>query len=176
MGENGEVRNFMKKQLFPFGLHYDSNAAANKEGVAPVVCAIMNQDKCYILQRYTLNHHLVLLLDDYAQLRGLARDHELSDELDRAIVVPPERMPSDVVTMHSRCIYVDESTGARREVELVYPDEADPAAGKISVLAPIGSALLGLAAGHSIDWELPGGKIHRITVERVLYQPDSLKQ
>ena len=126
------------------------------------------------------NNQPVVLLDDYSQLRGLARKHalneELSDELDRAIVVPLERMPADVVTMHSRCIYVDESTGARREVELVYPDEADPAAGKISVLAPIGSALLGLAAGHSIDWELPGGKIHRITVERVLYQPDSLKQ
>ncbi len=176
MGEGRRGQNFTKKQLFPCKIHYASKAVANKGRVAPVVCSIMNQDKCYMLQRYTSTHHLVVLLKDYAQLRCLARDHELSDELDRAIVVPPERMPSDVVTMHSRCIYVDESTGARREVELVYPDEADPAAGKISVLAPIGSALLGLAAGHSIDWELPGRKIHRITVERVLYQPDSLKQ
>ena len=131
----------------------------------------MNREKSNMLQKNTSPNHLVMLLDDYSQLRGLARDHELSDELDRAIVVPLERMPHDVVTMHSRCIYVDESTGTAREVELVYPDEADPAKGRISVLAPIGSALLGLATGHSIDWELPGGKIHRITVKRVLSQP-----
>jgi len=67
-------------------------------------------------------------------------------------------MPNDVVSIHSRCIYVDESTRTTRAVELVYPEEADSAKGKISVLAPIGSALLGLAAGHSIDRELPGGK------------------
>ena len=121
------------------------------------------------------NNQPVVLLDDYSQLRGLARKHvlneELSDELDRAIVVPLERMPADVVTMHSRCIYIDESTGTAREVELVYPEEADPELGKISVLAPIGSALLGLAVGQSIDWELPGGRIHRITVKCVLSQP-----
>jgi len=131
----------------------------------------MNREKTNMRQKYTPPHHLVVLLDDYAQLRELSRDHDLSDELDRAIVVPLERMPDDVVTMHSRCIYVDESTGTTREVELVYPEEADPAKGKISVLAPVGSALLGLAAGHSIDWELPGRKVHRITVKRVLFQP-----
>lgn len=136
----------------------------------------MNLENCDMLQSHTTSERLVVLLDDYAQLRWLARDHALSDELDRAIVVPPERMPTNVVTMHSRCVYVDESTGVTREVELVYPDEADPAKGKISVLAPIGSALIGLAAGHSIDWELPGGRIHRITVKRVLFQPPLLKQ
>lgn len=128
-----------------------------------------------MLHEIRSNNQPVVLLDDYSQLRGLARKHvlneELSDELDRAIVVPLERMPADVVTMHSRCIYLDENAGTAREVELVYPDEADPEQGKISVLAPIGSALLGLAVGHSIDWELPGGRIHRITVKCVLSQP-----
>ena len=128
-----------------------------------------------MLQGNTSPVRPVVLLDDYSQLRGLARDHapheELSDELDRAIVVLLERMPADVVTMRSRCIYLDESTGSVREVELVYPEEADPEQGKISVLAPVGSALLGLAVGQSIDWELPGGKIHRITVKCVLSQP-----
>lgn len=116
---------------------------------------------------------LVVLLADYTQLRGLARDHDLSDELDRAIVVSSERMPRNVVTMHSRCIYLDENIGVQREIELVYPDEADPTEGKISVLAPIGSALLGLAAGQSIDWKLPGGRIHRLRLVRVLQQPDA---
>ncbi len=115
---------------------------------------------------------LVVLFGDYTQLRGLAQDHDLSEELDRAIVVPSERMPSDVVTMHSRCIYIDENVGVQREIELVYPDEADPNEGKVSVLAPIGSALFGLAAGQSIDWELPGGRTHRLRVLRVVHQPD----
>ncbi len=75
--------------------------------------------------------------------------------------------------MNSRLIYADESTGATREVELVYPNEADPVTGRISVLAPVGCALLGLSVGQSIDWKLPSGQIHRLRVERVLFQPTS---
>jgi len=72
--------------------------------------------------------------------------------------------------MHSRVLYVDENSGIRREIELVYPDEANPAAGQISVLAPVGSALLGLTVGRSIDWAYPDGNIHRLRIERVLSQ------
>jgi transcription elongation GreA/GreB family factor len=57
-----------------------------------------------------------------------------------------------------------------REVELVYPDEADHVTGRVSVLAPVGCALLGLSVGQSIDWDLQGGKVHRLRVERVLSQ------
>jgi regulator of nucleoside diphosphate kinase len=133
----------------------------------------MNHAKNFLHSDTAHRPPLVVLLGDYTQLRGLARDHDLSDELDRAIVVPWERMPRDVVTMHSRCIYIDENVGVQREIELVYPDEADPAEGKVSVLAPIGSALLGVAAGQSIDWELPGGRVHRLRLVRVLHQPDA---
>ena len=111
---------------------------------------------------------LIISQYDYARLRALDDRHELAAELDRAIVVPRERMPIDIVAMHSRVIYVDESLGMRREIELVYPSEADPAAGQISVLAPVGSALLGLAVGRSIDWEYPGGEIRRLRIECVL--------
>lgn len=114
---------------------------------------------------------LILPMGDYVRLRALAREHELADELDRAIVVSEDRIPKNVVTMHSRLVYSDESTGARREVELVYPDEADPQAGRISVLAPVGCALLGLTAGQTIDWAFPGGKIHRLRVDSILFQP-----
>ncbi len=72
--------------------------------------------------------------------------------------------------MNSRLIYSDESTGMTREVELVYPDEADHVTGRVSVLAPVGCALLGLSVGQSIDWDLQGGKVHRLRVERVLSQ------
>lgn len=115
---------------------------------------------------------LIISRADYARLRVLDGGDELFEELERAIVVHSERIPHDVVTMHSRFIYIDEYVGIRREIELVYPDEADPAAGRVSVLAPVGSALLGLAAGRSIDWKYPGGEIHRLRVERVLFQPD----
>lgn len=130
----------------------------------------MNHPKITSFSEIAKRPPLVVLFGDYTQLRGLAQDHDLSEELDRAIVVPSERMPTDVVTMHSRCIYIDENVGVQREIELVYPDEADPNEGKVSVLAPIGSALLGLAAGQSIDWELPGGRIHRLRVLRVIHQ------
>lgn len=116
---------------------------------------------------------LVVSLSDYVRLRELVEDHALAEELERAIVVPSDRIPKDVVTMNSRLIYSDESTGMTREVELVYPDEADHVTGRVSVLAPVGCALLGLSAGQSIDWNLPGGKVHRLRVERVLFQPQT---
>ncbi|MDK9725005.1 MAG: nucleoside diphosphate kinase regulator [Sterolibacteriaceae bacterium MAG5] len=114
---------------------------------------------------------LVVSMADYVRLRELVWDHALAEELDLAIVVPSDRIPKDVVTMNSRLVYLDESTGSTREVELVFPEEADPVAGRVSVLAPVGCALLGLSAGQSIDWTLPGGKVHRLRVERVLSQP-----
>ena len=116
---------------------------------------------------------LIVSIDDYVRLRELVADHALAEELDFAIVVPSDHIPKNVVTMNSRLIYADESTGQTREVELVYPSEADPVAGRISVLAPVGCALLGLSAGQSIDWNLPSGQVHRLRVERILSQPGS---
>ena len=116
---------------------------------------------------------LLITQDDYIRLRTLGEGHELSSELDRAIVVPPERMTKDVVTMHSSVLYVDENSGIRREITLVYPEEANPTIGQISVLAPVGSALLGLSVGRSIDWAYPDGNIHRLRIERVLPQHNS---
>jgi regulator of nucleoside diphosphate kinase len=118
---------------------------------------------------------LVISMDDYVRLREIVGDHDLADELDRAIVVPSDRIPRDVVTMNSRLIYADESAGTRREVELVFPNEADPLKGRVSVLAPVGCALLGLRVGQSIDWNLPNGHVHRLRVERVLCQPNLIK-
>ena len=69
---------------------------------------------------------LVIALHDYVRLREIVGDHDLAEELDRAIVVPSDRIQKNTVTMHSRVIYRDESTGTTREVELVYPDEDDP--------------------------------------------------
>jgi len=104
---------------------------------------------------------------DYARLRQYALNDELEEELDRAIVVHMEQVPEDVVTMHARCTYLDERLGTQREIELVYPCEADPATGKVSVLTPVGSALLGLRVGQEIAWDFPDGSVRRLKVAAV---------
>lgn len=109
----------------------------------------------------------VVSITDCMRLRQYPLSDELTDELDRAIVVHPEHIPDDVVTMYARCAYIDERTGMRREIELVYPDEADPGQGKISVLTPVGSALLGLRVGQEIPWDFPDGSVHRLKVASV---------
>lgn len=101
------------------------------------------------------------------------RLEKLESELVRANVVPREEIPEDVVTMNSRVIFENETTGEQREVTLVYPGSADIAAGKISVLVPIGTALLGLRVGQSIDWELPGGEKQRYRIVKVPFQPEA---
>lgn len=100
------------------------------------------------------------------------RFDELEKELLRANVVPHEQIPSDVVTMNSRVVFENETTGERREVTLVYPGMADIDAGKISVLVPVGTALLGLRVGQSIDW-VTSGQTQRYRIIDVLYQPEA---
>lgn len=97
----------------------------------------------------------------------------LSEELGRARVLAPEAMPADVVTMHSRVECEDELHGDRHALTLVYPNEADAARQHVSVLAPVGSALLGLALGQCIDWETAQGLKLRLRVTAIDYQPEA---
>ncbi|HMN67601.1 MAG TPA: nucleoside diphosphate kinase regulator [Bdellovibrionales bacterium] len=91
----------------------------------------------------------------------------LEEELARASIVPDDELPSDVVSMNSEITYQDLETGAEQTVTLVYPQEANSAENKISILAPIGSALIGLRVGGVIKWPIPKGKIKEIKVIRV---------
>jgi regulator of nucleoside diphosphate kinase len=97
----------------------------------------------------------------------------LLDELDRANIVAPESIADDVVTMNSRLLFRDEDTGDTREVSLVYPADEATQPDRVSVLAPIGSALLGLTVGQAIDWLLPQGWRKRLRVVQMLYQPEA---
>ena len=97
----------------------------------------------------------------------------LDGELARARVVGPKEVSPDVVTMNSRVRFVDGETRQEREVTLVYPHEADSDRGHISVLSPLGSALLGMSAGRSIDWVLPNGRRKTFSVLEVSYQPEA---
>jgi regulator of nucleoside diphosphate kinase len=112
----------------------------------------------------------LLKLVDAHPGKGLEK---LESELVRANVVPRGEIPGDVVTMNSRVIFENETTGERREVTLVYPGNADIDAGRISVLVPIGTALLGLRVGQSIEWVLPGGEKQRYRIVDVPFQPEA---
>lgn len=110
---------------------------------------------------------------DHERLSGLARAAlrtmpdvaaNLADELDRADVLPKGRQPIDVVSMGCEVEFRDESTGRTQKVTLVYPSEADIEQGKISVLTPVGTALIGLSTGTSITWETRTGQLKRLTV------------
>ena len=96
----------------------------------------------------------------------------LKQELDRSEVVPPSSVPKGVVTMHSQVRMRDLKTRDTETYTLVYPDEADIDEGKLSVLAPLGVALLGTRAGQVVEVAAPAG-LRRIKVERVLYQPEA---
>jgi regulator of nucleoside diphosphate kinase len=106
-------------------------------------------------------------------LLGVLRPHaELQGELDRAVVVSSEAVPPDVVTMNSRVVYSDETSGVQRVVTIVFPGDADASDGKVSVLSPIGTALLGLSVGQAIDWDFPDGSRRRLRVDGVVHQPE----
>lgn len=97
----------------------------------------------------------------------------LAQELERAQVLPPEEIPEGIVTMHSRVDCEDELHDEKHSLTLVYPHEADFDKGRVSVLAPVGSALLGLSVGQTIDWTAPGGRQLRLRVTAVHYQPEA---
>ena len=96
----------------------------------------------------------------------------LEEELERAETVAPAEMPADVITMRSRVRLRDLNTGEEMVYTLVFPSEANFDEGKISVLAPVGTAMLGYRAGDTIEWQVPSG-LRRLTVEELLYQPEA---
>jgi regulator of nucleoside diphosphate kinase len=133
----------------------------------------------------TKNAMIWLTEQDYTRLKNVidermrrsrTLEHEietLEEILELARVVQPERVPGDVVTMNSRVQFRDLRTGEEGTVTIAYPTEADAAAQRISVLSPVGSALLGAAEGHELELPLPHGQTRRIRIESVLYQPEA---
>ena len=93
-------------------------------------------------------------------------------ELARANVVAPDLIPPAIVTMNSTVKFVIESTKEEFELTLVYPKDVDSNGKKISILAPVGQALLGLAQGDEIEWPKPGGGLLRVKITEVIYQPE----
>lgn len=98
-------------------------------------------------------------------------DH-LEEELSRCQVVSAKEVAPDVVTMNSRVRLRDLDSGKEMIYTLVFPVGANLADGRISVASPIGTAILGYAAGDTISWEVPGG-VRKIRIEEILYQPEA---
>lgn len=114
------------------------------------------------------------IVNDIVQHNLDGREHvrQLEAELTRAKVVAPDRIPSDIVTMNSEVIL---SIGYPEEEDiysLVYPEDADFSNNRISVLAPIGTAILGYKEDDIIDWETPHG-MEKIRIKKILFQPES---
>ena len=130
------------------------------------------------------HRQIVITWDDMARLKELVRqgrkasrrdqDHlaELDQELDRAEIVDTGDLSPDVVTMHSTVRVRDLDSGKRVVYTLAFPVDADIDKRRISVLAPIGTALIGYRAGDRVEWRTPGGT-KRLEVEEVLFQPEA---
>ncbi len=129
------------------------------ESMPPIIMSSVDQDRLDQL----------LSSKDYRHLPGI---DALKSEIDRARVVEPSKVPPDVVTMNSTIRFADDASGAEFTLTLVYPKDAGPA-DRISVLAPVGSALLGLSVGQSIVWRVPGGRELNLRVLEVVRQPEA---
>lgn len=105
-----------------------------------------------------------------ADVNGSEAGDLLQTELDRAEILPPEKMPSDVVTMNSVVVFKIEQTGAEFERTLCYPSQTSE--NSVSVLAPVGMALLGLRIGQTIEWPGPDGRSLQVTITDIRYQPE----
>jgi regulator of nucleoside diphosphate kinase len=97
---------------------------------------------------------------------------ELENELNRGKIVKSQDVPSNVITMNSEVYLRDLNTKEEITYRLVFPYRADASKGRISILAPIGTALLGYSVGDIIEWKVPAG-IAKLKVEKILYQPEA---
>jgi regulator of nucleoside diphosphate kinase len=108
----------------------------------------------------------------HTEYRGSDYLKQLAGEIEKASVVEPNQIPSDVITLNSTARLIDRATKEEMVYTLVFPEDADSAQGKISILAPIGTAMLGYKVGDTFEWDTPGGK-RIIHVKEILYQPEA---
>ena len=113
---------------------------------------------------------------DFSRLRKLASGNltpELADLLSAADVLRSREVPADTVTMYSQVELQDLHTRRRQKLTICYPDDAEPSAGFISVLSPVGQSLLGLQVGAVARWQTPSGEEGAAEVAAILFQPEA---
>jgi regulator of nucleoside diphosphate kinase len=114
----------------------------------------------------------LLLASGSTEYRGSEYLKRLQKELERAAVVTPQEIPGDVITMNSTVCLEDMASGDEEIYTLVFPEDADLAQGKISILAPIGTGMLGYRVGDVFEWDVPAGK-RQLLVKRIIFQPEA---
>lgn len=130
----------------------------------------------------TAKRSIYITKADMTRLRSLiasakpGRDDlgSLRSELDHGHTVEPDQIPADVITMNSQARLQDLETGEIMTFTLVFPEQASIEHDRISVLAPIGTAMLGQREGDEFEWEVPAGQV-RLKVLKILYQPEASK-
>ncbi len=122
-----------------------------------------------IISEQDLNR-LETMLEHHAKLTPTMQ--MLEDELARAEVVQPKDLPSNVVSMNARVQVTIAPSIKSTEITLVYPHDFKGEAGQVNVIAPIGTAILGLAEGQEIEWPQPDGHLMKVKIEKVMYQPE----
>lgn len=134
----------------------------------------MKKNTAICLTDHDLKRLRHLIADLTRQARGMQPGVDALEEiLDLGRIVPPQDIPRDIVTMNSKVVFEDLESREQREAVIAYPQDADPQSGKISVLSPVGIALLGLAAGTETELPLPHGRLARIRIREVSYQPEA---
>lgn len=125
------------------------------------------------------NDSLIVTDQDYERLVLLLQNTNsplaaaLEEELGRATIVAQKEIPPDIVTMNSTVAFVAVETDKESEITLVYPKDADVTKACISVLAPVGVALLGLRIGQEIEWPMPNGDRRHLKVTGIKFQPEA---
>ena len=132
----------------------------------------MNQPKIFITTKDAAKLRELIRKAYHSEYRGSDYLKKLADEIEKASVVQPDQIPSDVITLNSTARLVDQKTDEEMLYTLVFPENADISHGKISILAPIGTAMLGYKVGDVFEWDTPGGK-RTIRVKEILYQPEA---
>ena len=105
--------------------------------------------------------------------RSSAPLRTIENVLDACALVPSREVAPDIVTMYSQVLLHDAADGTPSKITLCYPADAEPAAGFVSVLSPVGQALLGLQAGELARWTTPDGRTHAARIEALLFQPEA---
>ncbi len=132
----------------------------------------MNQPSIYITTQDAEKLRKLMREAYHSDYRGSDYLKKLAGEIEKASVVQPDQIPSNVITLNSTARLVDQQTNEEMIYTLVFPEDADPSQGKISILAPIGTAMLGYKVGDTFEWDTPGGK-RIIRVKEILYQPEA---
>ena len=97
---------------------------------------------------------------------------DLEAELNRGKIIKSQDIPQDIITMNSEVHLRNLNTKEEITYQLVFPDQADASQGRVSILAPIGTALLGYSVGDIIEWKVPAG-VAKLQVEKIIYQPEA---